>query len=264
VRPTLSLSRTRGRRGGFIPQQLSAVSGLLSLAASPQSGGEWTSWVDIISGNNGAINAARRPAVAAAANGLPLAAFLTNDAVAWPIAASNFNRDTWGIFLDAKPTAVASTQILWCISNGNTNGADHKAIVTFFSLTDWIIDVYATDANGRRFIVPLGAAAGVSRRYGIEYDSGAGGDANVYPTINGVVQSTVKSNLGAGATLGQLQVCTGNLLIGNFNDGAASSALTGSTGPNVVSLTSKLAGASSGQLLTAEGRARLVGYQVPA
>lgn len=255
---------TRGSfRGGASPLQSGTVTGWLRLAASAVSAGEYTNWVDVLNpANPGVINAARRPATAVAANGLPLAAFLTNDCVAWPIAATNFNRDTFGIYLDVQPTAAAGVQVLWCIGPG-TNGSNHRAIVTYFNGTGWTIDVYSTDANGRSFTVSGGAAAGARRRYGIEYDSSAGGDACLTATINGAIQSTVISNLGAGATLGQFQVCTGNLLIGNFNDGTASSQLGGNTGPNFLALTSKQPGAASGQLLTTDARAALCAFEVP-
>lgn len=244
------------------PLTVSAVSAWLRLQASSQSGGEWANWVDVLNSNPGAINSARRPAVAAAANGFPLANFQTNDCVAWSIAASNFNISTFGIYLDVSPDATAGVQILWSIAPG-TNGSNHRAITTYFSGTSWIVDCYITDANGRQFTFNSAAAAGTNKRYGIEYDSTVGGDGCLTATINGAIQTANSTaNIGAGGTLGAFQAQVGNLLLGNFNDGAASSPLSGKQGPNVFALTSKMAGASSG-LLTTAGRAALAGFEVP-
>lgn len=244
------------------PLQVSAVTSWLRLSASTQSAGEWTAWTDVLNVNPGVINAARRPAVAASANALPLSNFQSNDCVAWPITARNFNTSTFGVYLDVSPDATAGTQILWSIAPG-TNGSNHRAITTYFTGANWIIDCYISDANGRSFTFNTAAVAGTLKRYGIEYDASVTGDGCLTATINGVITAASGvANIGAGGSLGAFQAQTGNILFGNFSDGAASSALSGKQGPNVLVLTGKMAGASAG-LLTTAARAALAGFEVP-
>lgn len=261
-RAALARRRRMRRSGGFDPRQISAVTGWLRLQSSTQSAGEWTNWFDVIAGNHASYNAARRAAVATSAEGLPLANFQTNDCASWPIAASNFNTSTFGIFLDVAPDATGTTQVLWCVANG-TAAASHKVIVTYFLGTTWTVDCYINDADGRSFTFASAATAGTQRRYGIEYDSSVGGDGCLTVSLNGVITSaTGVANIGAGGSLGALQSVTGKLLLGNFNDGAASSPLNGKEGPHAFALTSKMAGATSGLLTTAQ-RALLAGYERP-
>ena len=71
----------------FNPTDSGKVAAWLRLQASAQSAGEWTNWVDVLNSNPVAYNAARRPAVGASANALPIATFngATPDVGAWPL-----------------------------------------------------------------------------------------------------------------------------------------------------------------------------------
>lgn len=260
----LNRRRTAARQGtGFSPIELGVVTGWLRLAASSQASSEWTNWVDVLNSNPGAINSARRPAVAAAANGFPLANFQTNDCVAWSIAASNLNRNTVGYFMWASPDALPGSNVTLISISAGTGGASGTFLASIFFNTSWFVICYVDGSgNGRTFQVLNAAAVGVQHCYGIEYDSSVGGDGCLTLSIDGVIQTTLKSNAGAGGTLGTLPSVTGNILIGNFNDGAAGSPYNGKTGPNIFALNSKMSGATAG-LLTTGARAALAGFEVP-
>ncbi len=64
------------------------------------------------------------------------------------------------------------------------------------------------------------------------------------------------------ATLGTLFAATGNIMIGNGQDGAASSPLNGLIGPNIYAFGSKMAGATTG-LLTTAARTALMNFEAP-
>ena len=255
--------RRKRPRGSFNPTQLSSIAAWLRLQASSQSAGEWTNWVDVLNSNPMAFNVARRPAVAAAANGLPVATFLTNDIGVWPIAASNNNRNTVGYFEWAKPVGVTGTQDLLSIWNGS-GGSSDRQILSFFSGINWVVILQTDATHGRQATVVSAASAGVWRCYGIEFDSSGSGDACLTLSIDGVIQSpTMAASPNGDGPLGTLTAVTGNIIVPNFQDGAAASHLDGDLGPNLFALTSKMAGASTGQLLTAAARAAIAAFERP-
>lgn len=261
--PRVRGSKRWKARGGFDPRQLSAVSSWWRLQASSQSGGEWVSFSDVITSGFAIPNAARRPAVATSANGLPLANFQSDDSVPVTIAAATLNRDTVGYFMWVAPDAIpASSQQLLAISTGA--GAATGTFLTSFLFSDVWFVAFFVDAvgNGRTFQVANAAAAGVGHVYGIEYDSSVGGDGCVTLSIDGAIQTTVKSDVGAGGTLGTLPSVTGSILIANSQNAAASPSTPGKFGPNTFILTSKMAGATQG-LLTSAARQSLTRFEVP-
>jgi hypothetical protein len=218
---------------GGITTSPSKVTALLSLEASAQSGGEWTNWVDLLNNNPGTSNAARRPAVGAAANGLPIAIFSTNDCVSVPLIPNN-NQTTkvgWAFWL--KPSNFPNTTCLMTIGSG-TGGASalkHRLLAT--PGRNLRIDAFISGSNGRQFIATASLPLSVWSWVRLRYDSSLGGDANLAVYLNDtIVSAGTWSNIGAGGTLGTLPVVTGNLLIGNvFNDVTPSSPLEGSIGP---------------------------------
>ncbi len=251
----LSLGRSRRRRGAFNPTSLSAVKGWLRLQASAQSGGEWTNWVDILNSNPGAVNAARRPAVEASNNNLPIASFVTNDAVSVPLnAAINNQTAKLGWALWVKVGNLAGFNTLLSISTG-TAGASVAKLQLFLSSTEApTIDVYDGTGNGRRFAATAGITQNVWAFIRVRFNGALGGDANGTVFINGVVQAGTYSNLGLAVMPNALPSPTGNLIIGNINDGTASAALTGRIGSNIFFL---------GDDITAAEESNLMNFEMP-
>ena len=237
------------------PLHVAALRGWIDLSASSQSGGEWTQFLDVKNNNPGAINAARRPAVAAANNGLPVASFVTNDAVAVPLVAGiNNQTDRLGWAFWVKVGNLAGFNTLLSISSG-TGAASAAKIQLFLNGSNAItVDAYISGANGRRFTSTATVAEDSWTWLRLRYDSSLGGDANVATFINGAAATGTYSNLGSGGTLTTLPTTTGNLIIGNINDGSASAALTGSIGPDIFFL---------GEDPSVADELRLMNYRVP-
>lgn len=236
----------------FNPRDLSAVTAWLRLQVSSQSGGEWTNWVDVLNSNPGAINSARRPAVAAAANGLPIATFATNDCVSVPLIANNNQTAKMGWAFWVKVGDLASTTALISVANG-TGGSSAAKIQLFLSATEQPrIDAYISGTDGRRFTATSGITQDAWVWCRLRYNKDLGGDANATVFINGSVVGGSYANIGAGGTLTDLPTVTGNLLIGNVNDGAASSALNGSIGPNIFFLGDDITAAQEAALMNFE------------
>ncbi len=245
----------QGQGAAFLPTDVSAVKGWLRLQASAQAAGEWTDWVDVMQTNPGAINSARRPAVGASANGLPIASFVTNDAVAVPLSAGINNQTAtlgWGLW--ARVGNLAGFNTLLSISTG-TNGASVAKIQLFLSSTEApTIDVYDGTGNGRRFAATTGITQNTWAWIRVRFNGALGGDANGTVFVNGVLAAGTYSSLGLGAMPNALPSPTGKLIIGNINDGAASAALTGDIGPNIFFL---------GGDITAAEETRLMAFEAP-
>lgn len=216
------------------PTSSGKVSSWLRLQASSQTGGEWTNWVDVLNSNPGAINSARRPAVEASANGLPIATFATNDCVSVPLIANNNQTTKLGWAMWVKFGDLAATTALISIAPG-TAGASAFKIQLFLTSTEQPrIDAYVSGSDGRRFTATSGLTQDTWTWIRLRYNSSLGGDANATVFVNGTVVTGSYANIGAGGTLAELAAPTGNLLIGNVNDsGSPSSPLNGSIGPNI-------------------------------
>lgn len=241
--------KTRSPR--FVP----ALRGWMDLSAASQSGGEWTGFVDVMNNNPGTTNAARRPAAAAANNGLPIATFASNDAVSVPLVSAINNQTTrlgWALW--AKVGDLVGFNTLLSISSG-TGGASAAKLQLFVSSTEAItVDAYIGSGNGRRFTTTATIPQDTWTFVRLAYNSDGGGDANVSVFINGVLQPGSFSNLGAGGTLTTLPTVTGNLIIGNINNGSASAALNGSIGPDIFFL---------GEDIPTADELRLMNYRIP-
>lgn len=247
--------KRRDAGGDFAPSNISAVKGWLRLQSSSQSAGEWTNWVDVMNANPGVINSARRPAVGASANGLPIATFATNDAVAVPLSAGINNQTGllgWAFWCRFGNLATFNT--LLSISTG-TNGASAAKLQLFLTGSEApMIDCYMPSGNGRRFTATSGLTQNTWVWLRLRYNSGLGGDANSTVFVNGTVAGGSYANLGAGATLGTLGAPTGNLIIGNINDGVASLPFNGDIGPNIFFL---------GDDITAAEETALMNFELP-
>lgn len=244
---------------------LSVTTARLRLALSSQSAGEWTNWADDAGSNPGVIAAAHRPTVAASSGGTPLADFQTNDSVQWPLATSNNNRNTLAYFMWVAPDATSGQQDLIVIWNGS-GGASDRQLLSFFSGTSWVVILQTDATHGRQATVTGAAVAGTGKVYGIEFDTGASGDACLTMSINGAVQTpTFAASPNGDGPLGALTSVTGNITLGNFNfNNTASSPLGGKMGPEFWAMTRKLSGTAAGQLLTAAARAAVVAHMTPA
>jgi hypothetical protein len=235
---SLSLGSRPGRRNPEAQALRSAllkIKGQLRLQASSQSAGEWTNWVDVLNSNPGAINAARRPAVGASNNGLPLATFATNDCVAVPILSGvNYSTTRFGYAFWMAPVAYGSAQSIVSVGNG-TGGASVRAFeFEIVSAPARSMKCNVFDASGG-VKIGTGAAnafpvAGTQVWTRIFYDSTGATDADKLKLWANEVPVALTFT-GAGTHL--LRSATGNILLGNYNDGVASQPYAGSMGPNI-------------------------------
>jgi hypothetical protein len=234
---------------------LGKVSAWLRLQSSAQAAGEFTDWVDVLNSNPGVINAARRPAVGAAANSLPVAVFATNDAVAWPLATGNSDRDNRGYAFWFNFTSSAGTQVLLATNQG-TNGASVRQQTVFSTGGRNInFDNYISGADGRQGASAgnVLAAAGTWCWVRLHYKSSGATEADrALLYVDGALKTLTFSAIGAGGTLGTLPAATGNTIIGNFNDGAASNPINASMGPNLFVLNADLTAAEELALMNFE------------
>ena len=217
------MSGARGSlRGFFNPAaQGGIVAGWLRLAASVQSGGEWTSLVDVLNSNPAVqADADRRCAVGSSANGLSTMVFDGSDMYQWPLSATINNMTAkLGFWLWFKPATVASVQRLVNITIATGAAATLEKLSLYANNRTLVCEVYATNATGRVFTTTTNVlTAGVWTAIYMQYDSSRGGDANYALFTDGVSRANNGANIGAGATLGALQAPTGNALLGSFNN----------------------------------------------
>jgi hypothetical protein len=238
-------------RGGFQPTSLGKVSAWLRNAASTQSGSEWVSFVDVLNSNPTTNNAARRPAVDASANGLPVATYATNDCASWPIAASNFSTTEYGVAFWMNPDAYGTIS-LFEVGSG-TGGASTRAfeleLVSAQRMKFNVFDV-ASGAKTWQTAVSALPAAGTWTWVRVHYSSVGATDTDKGKFyINGTQLGSL-SVVGAGT--GILRSATGNILLGNYNDGAALQAYAGKLGPNLFILNADLTAAEELALMNFE------------
>jgi len=229
---------------GFNPVQQSKVSSWLRLAVSSQTGGEWVDWVDVLNNNPGVINAARRPAVGASANGLPIATFATNDCVSVPLIANNNQTSRTGIAMWVRVGNLTGTSTLVIYSVGTGGASARKLFFLLDSAERVRVDAYIAGSAGRSFLSTASLTQNAWAWLRLKYDSLLGGDPNLSAFVNGASAAGAYTDVGAGGTLGVLPTVTGNLLIGNTNDsGTPSSFLAGDIGPNIFFLSEDLTAA---------------------
>lgn len=247
-----------GGASAFDPRDSGKVAGWIRLAASPQSGGEWTSLVDVLNSNPAVqADADRKCAVGAAANGLPTMVFDGSDMYQWPLNAVINNMTTkLGFWLWLKPATVASVQRLLNITIATGAAATFEKLSLYANNRTIVCEIYASNATGRVFTTTTNVltAATWTAAY-MQYDSSRGGDANYALFTDGVSRANNGANIGAGATLGALQAPTGNALIGSFNNSDTPTQAIdnlGEIGPNLISFNDNLTASEIAALLAFE------------
>lgn len=232
---SLSLGRAKRRDSpAFSPEQNTKLKAWLRLAASSQSGGEWTNWVDVLNANPGVINAARRPAVGASANGIPLATFATNDCVSVPLIPANNQTTKTSIAMWVRVGNLVGTNTLVTYSVGTAGASARKLFMLLDSAERVRVDAYIAGTAGRIFTTTAGLTQNAFAWVRLNYNSLLGGDANLTARINAAAAAGAYTDAGAGGVLTTLPTVTGNLLIGNTNDSAvASSPLFGDIAGNI-------------------------------
>ncbi len=244
-----------GNVTAWTPAQQSKITAWLRLQDATVVSGEYSSVPDKIQTNPAVSNAARQAAQGLAASGVPIATFATNDCLSWPIGTGNNGRDQKGFAFWCRMPALSSTTQQWVSIFTGTGGASAQQIQFYHSTTTVRVDAYISGANGRRLqaFAPAGFVNNAWVWLRMMYDSSQSTEATklkVY--VNGVLQSPIFTSLGSGGTFGTLPSVTGNILIGNQNDGVASSPLNGDLGPNFYVLNADLTAAEEAQLMQFE------------
>jgi hypothetical protein len=251
---------TRGSfRGlGFNPGQSSKVSTWLRLAASSQSGGQWTSITDVLNNNPATFNAARRTNVGASANGLPIQAFITArpSAMAWPLIAANNQTTRWGLGFWFRPTTVAGgNQTIMLASPAVTNGSSSPGKFNLYKSGVTLAFIVTTAASGSRQLSAsvLAANTWIWQRW--SWDSSRSGDDRFRLYVNGANVSGAGSytDLGSGASFPtNLNAPTGNIIAGHFGDDSTGSGLDGDFAPNIYTFSEDLTTAEDVALMNFE------------
>lgn len=224
----------------------SKVSGWIRLAASSQSGGEWTpSIVDVLNGGSPIVqtDVDRRAAVGASANSLPTMVFDGTDVHLWPQSPAHSSTAKVGIWLWYRPATVSGIQRLYGVANG-VAGSGSNRLQFYANGSTLSCEAYITGADGRSATTPsLTLTAGVWHALYVQYDSSRGGDDNLRIYVNGVLPSLVYANVGAGGTLAALPAATGNALVGAGTDSdtpVQAIANGGMLGPNAYAMVDNL------------------------
>jgi hypothetical protein len=246
-------------QGGFSPAQVSAVTSWLRLAASTQSGGEWTSIVDVLNAGSPVTqtDADRRTAVGSSGNGLPTMTFDGTDVHVWALNANTNNRtDKLGFWLWFYPNTVSGVQRLLNITVATGCAVGLEKLSFYANNATLLCEVYATNTTGRVGTTATNVlTAQTWHAVYLQYDSSRGGDANLAIFTAGVSRSLNYTNIGVGATLGALQAPTGNCLIGGFNNVDAvvqGIADEGELGPNLFAFNDNLTAAQITSFLAFE------------
>jgi hypothetical protein len=232
VMPSLQLS-------GSLTVATSKMAGWLRLAASSQSGGEWTpSIVDILNAGSPVVqtDVDRRAAVGASANGLPTMVFDTpGDVHLWPVSPTHNSTSKWGLLFWFKPASLPAIQTIYSCVNGGSNRRAHvmalNATVAGF--------IYADNFNARKGVTPNVLTVGVWTCIYMKFDGSLTGDARLAIFIDGVQQSlTYSDGDGVGAVMpAALRAAAGNALIGGATDtdtGSNPITSNGQLGPNII------------------------------
>lgn len=229
----------------FDPRDSGKVSGWLRLAASSQSGGEWTpSIVDVLNSNPVVqTDVDRRAAVGASANGFPTMVFDGTDVHLWPLSNTIQNMATkLGLFFWIKPATVVGVQVHFSV--GTVGGASARKIFLYQNGSTLVADCYISGTDGRSLAsAALTLTAGAWHSVYWQYDSSRGGDANMALFVNKVSIGLTGANLGVGGTLTVLPQPTGNMLIGGNSDSdtpAQPYVNASEMGPNIIPLNDNL------------------------
>jgi hypothetical protein len=230
--PSLQLS-------GTLTVSASKMSGWLRLAASQQSGGEWTpSIIDVLNAGSPVVqtDVDRRAAVGASANGLPTMVFDTpGDVHLWPVSPAQTSTSKWGLLFWFKPASVAATQAIYVCINAGTNRRFQVQILNA-TVAGF---VYSDNFNARKGVTPNVLSVGVWCCIYVKFDGSLTGDARLAIFIDGVAQTlTYSDGDGVGAIMpATLRTAAGNALLGGGSD--ADTPVTpvtngGQLGPNII------------------------------
>lgn len=247
--------------GAFSPAQISAVAAWLRLAASTQSGGEWTSVTDVLNPSNPATqtDVDRRYAVGTSANNLPTAVADGSDMLLWPLASNNNQQTKFGFACWVQFAAVAAAdQILYAVFNA-AGGANKRKIQTGIATSQIRTSVWADEISSTGRNINSAAStvpAATWKFFRLQYDSSVGGDGCVAHYLDEVlIAQSGNTNIGAGGTLGVMATATGNAVIGSQDDqDAPTRALVNNSiiGPNVYILNDNLTAAQGLALMNFE------------
>jgi hypothetical protein len=236
----------------FSPRDLAGkVTAWLRLAASAQASGEWTDHVDVLNSNPASINSARRPAVGASANGLPVATYITNDCVSWPIAASNYSTTEYGVAFWMNVDAFGTISIFE-IGTGTAGAAVRSFELELVSSQRMKFNVFDAASGAKTWQTAASAfpAAGTWTWVRTHYSSIGATDTDKGKFyVNGVQLGSLSIT---GASTGIMRSNAGNILLGNYNNGAALQAYAGKLGPNLFILNSDLTAAEETALMNFE------------
>lgn len=215
-------------RGSFRPAPLnfpglaSKVIGWPRLAASTQSGGEWTNIVDVINPSSPITqtDTDRRAAVGITSNDLSTMVFDGSDVHLWPLSPAHNSTTKIGLWFWYKP--INATDANYLYAAGETSAPVSAARFTLRQLTSQIearVFIAADASTGRSLKTPaLTLVGNIWHGIYFQYDSSRGGDANVAIYVNGVNLSLTPANIGAGGTLTTLQAATGSATVGAGSD----------------------------------------------
>lgn len=245
----------------FAPTDISAVSAWLSVAAATSDVNGVSSVPDLINANPAVQSVNARKPVIETSFGLPCLRFATNDVLTWPITAQSAATSYAGWAMWLKQDVASTVMRLVRVSTG-TNGANGFGLNVTSSAGAYV-GAYSSDGNSGNFS-QLSAAGAIDTSWvflTLEWSlDGTSTATRLTLTKNGQVLSGAVSGVATNATL---FAATGNILIGNANDGVASSPVNGLIGPHIYAFGSKMVGATEG-VLTPAARLALMQYDNPA
>lgn len=164
------------------------------------------------------------------------------DVLSWPITAEN-SPAKFGLLHQIKPATVSAGQLNLITVRTGTGGASANRYSMRTNNTGLILLLYVDGTNGRFASVSGVLALNEVRSIYTFFDKDAGAESDIFKVfVDGVQQSLSFGNLGTGAALsaGLTAGVTGNILLGNLNDGAASGAYGGDWSRNTYVLTDPL------------------------
>lgn len=254
---TLSLSRSRRRRGDFSPAQLGKVSGWMRLAASSQSGGEWTPIVDVLNAGSPVTqtDTDRRAAVGAAANGLPTMVFDGSDVYLWPCSPAHASTTKLGLWIWYKPATVSGLQTLYAVVN-DVGGSSKKRLIIYANGASVDFRAYKDNFNGRIAKTSSNVlTAGAWSAIYCAYDFSQSGDDKLKIWVGGVAQGITYADDGAGGFGTGLPAADGSATLGAETDSDTPTrpiANGGLIGPNVFAFSDNLTASEIANLLAFE------------
>jgi hypothetical protein len=218
----------------FSPMQSGKVTAWFRLAASTQSAGAWTTFVDVLGGAS-ATPVATGPAVAASTNALPIATFTTN-VLQWALGANNNDTIKFGIAGWFKLADVATTKTLAMVALTAGGASANKLQLDITTTSLRAIDQGVT---GRR-----GTAGTLDTAWHFLYvgiDCSKATEATQVIMATDTLQTVTFTNDTAWPSALAAGV-TGNMLIGASTT-AAVNPFAGSMGPNLYFLNDQLTAA---------------------